>query len=314
MRFLDRLNNIYVIDTKMAGFEHYMSAYLVKGSELALIDTGDPNRIETVREGIKAHGFSVSDISHIFVTHEHLDHGGNAAALLRESPNAKVYINRTGSEYFTNPAGINWSERMSPGLRSRFIEIESFPPSRVQYLKDGDVFDLGDGEKLTIMFAPGHQPGGVVIVEEKNMGLFINDLVGNYFADADALYPLNPLGSDHERTIESLRKLKDFEIAQLYLGHYGIYEKPRELIVRAINAMQRLLDIGNKYMREGKPESIAPKVLETVMPELEKLRSVRGEELYQYAAREHAPFQAQLFAKYCRERLSPNRKQGTPNS
>ena len=68
MSLLKRLNNIYVIDTKMCGFDHYQSSYLVEGKELALIDTGLPNQIEAVRAGIKEHGFSVSDISHIFVT------------------------------------------------------------------------------------------------------------------------------------------------------------------------------------------------------------------------------------------------------
>ena len=49
MDFLDRINNVYVIDTKMWVFDHYMSAYPVEGKELALIDTGQPNHLEDVR-------------------------------------------------------------------------------------------------------------------------------------------------------------------------------------------------------------------------------------------------------------------------
>jgi glyoxylase-like metal-dependent hydrolase (beta-lactamase superfamily II) len=297
---VNRLDNIYLIDTNMLGFDHYMSVYLVASKELALIDTGLPTQLEQVRAGIKAHGFSISDISYIFVTHcEHPDHGGNVGPLLRESPKAKVYIHPLGDEYLTHP-------EIEEARRVGTVEAgkkEPVPPSRIQHLNDDDVFDLGNGEKLRIIFAPGHQPSGIVIFEEKNKGLFINDLVGNYFPDADALYPLNPVRSDNKQSIESLSKLVGLPVAYLYLCHYGISDKPKQIMTRAINNMQKLLDIGAKYMREGKPELIADKVYQTFLPELEKIRSVRGEAEYAYASQKLGPHQAKLFAKYCQEKL-----------
>ncbi len=307
MNYLERLDNIYVIDTKMLGFDHYNSAFLVAGKEIALIDTGEPAQIEAVRAGIKAHGFSISDISYIFVTHcEHLDHAGNVAPILREAPRAKVYINPIGEVYLTNPAGTNWKERFSPQAlvrRAAGKAMEPVPPERIRHLNDGDIFDLGNGEKLKIIFAPGHQPSGIVIYEEKNNGLFINDLVGLCLADAQVHYPLNPFGSDNLLALESLKKLKELPVANLYLGHYGICQEPQEIMTRAINNIQRLLDIGKKYMNQGKAEKIANEVTDAISPELGKLRIVRGETLYQYAAYEHVPFQAKLFAKYCQEKL-----------
>ena len=78
METVDRADNVYLIDTKMFNFNRYCAAYLVVGKEIALIDTGLPNQLETVRAGIQAHGFSISDISHIFITHAHTDHCGEA--------------------------------------------------------------------------------------------------------------------------------------------------------------------------------------------------------------------------------------------
>jgi glyoxylase-like metal-dependent hydrolase (beta-lactamase superfamily II) len=189
-------------------------------------------------------------------------------------------------------------------MHARIGEIEPVPKSRIQLLNDGDVFDLGNGEKLKVNFAPGHQPDGIVLFEEKNKGLFINDIVGNYLPDADAHYTLNPPNSDHERAIQSIQKVIDLPVDYLYLGHYGICERPKQVMTRAIGKMQQLLDIGLKYMREGKPEKIAPEVYEIIMPELEKLRVFRGEELYHYAAKEHIATQAKLFAQYCQEKMS----------
>jgi len=109
--------------------------------------------------------------------------------------------------------------------------------------------------------------------------------------------------SDHKQAIESLKKLMGLPVAYLYLGHYGINARPRQVMTRAINNMRQLLDIGARYVAEGKPELIVSAVWEMMMPELEKLRSVRGEAVYQYATREHIPSQLELFSKYCQETM-----------
>jgi glyoxylase-like metal-dependent hydrolase (beta-lactamase superfamily II) len=305
MELTERVDNVYLIDTKMFGFEKYNAAYLVKGKEIALVDTGGPGRWQTVRNGIKAHGFSPRDISYIFITHTHSDHCGNVAPLLKESPEAKVYVHPLGVENLTDPsiAQAVRKKLYNPAMFARFSDMEPVPPSRIQYLNDGDVFDLGDGEKLRIIFAPGHQPDGIVIFEERNRGIFINDLVGNYLQDADAHYALNPVKSDHELAIESLEKLMDIPALYLYMGHYGISDRPKQVITRAIAVMQQLLDVGRECIREGQPERISDKVLEITLPELEKVRTVRRDALYQYATQEHMASQAKIFAEYCRKKF-----------
>jgi glyoxylase-like metal-dependent hydrolase (beta-lactamase superfamily II) len=304
MEFLDRLDNVYVIDTKMRGFDHYQSSYLVKGKELALIDTGEPQRFDPVRAAINAHGFSVSDISYVFITHcEHRDHSGNAAAIVKESPRANVYINPIGLDYLINPAIESARKQVSsyytPKMLARRKEMEAVPESRVKILKDGDTFDLGNDEKLKIFFTPGHQPSGIAIYK----GLFINDLVGNCFIDADSQYPLNSFRSDHQKAIASIKQLMNLSISNLYMGHYGICDKPYQVMGKAIDNMQKQLEIGRKLILKGHPELIPDEVLKGVLPELEKLRSIRGEEVYQYAVSEHVNRQATLFAEYCKEKL-----------
>jgi glyoxylase-like metal-dependent hydrolase (beta-lactamase superfamily II) len=306
MKFMERLNNIYLIDTRMFGFDKYMSAYIVVGKEIALVDTGFPAQLETVRAGIKAHGFSPGDISYIFITHSHPDHSGNVAPLLRDNPRAMVYTHPLGVAQMVDPS-IELAMRkkaLPPEMHARIGDMEAVPPDRIQKLKEGDTFDLGNGERLKVIFAPGHQPDGIVLYEEKNRGLFINDLVGNCFLDADAHYVLNPPDSDHRDSIKSLQKVMDLPVQYLYLGHYGISDKPQQVMKRSIDKMQYLLDIGRKYLKEGKPEKIAPEVYGVIMPELEKLRAARGEALFEYASKDHIATQAESFARFCRENLN----------
>jgi glyoxylase-like metal-dependent hydrolase (beta-lactamase superfamily II) len=303
MSFTERANNVYCIDGKMWGFKHYMACYVVQGKELALIDTGESARLEDVKKGIKDLGFNLKDFSYIFITHGHQDHAGNVAPLLEEMPKAKVYIHPAGKQRLEDPASINWAARLSPAIQARRKEIKPVPPERIQYLKDGDEFDLGDGEKLKIMFTPGHQPSGIVIFEKKNNGLFINDLVGNCFLDADCQYVLNPLESDNEAVIAILKNLVKMKFSYLYMGHYGITNECDRVMNKAIKQLGDQLEIGKKYVAEGKPELIAEKVLEYDMPELKNLLTGRPE-IYNYATIEHVPFQSKLFAKYCENKYN----------
>jgi glyoxylase-like metal-dependent hydrolase (beta-lactamase superfamily II) len=302
------MNNIYVIDTKMFGLDHYASAFLVKGSELVMIDTGQPKQLEAVRDGIKAHGFSVSDISRIFVTHcEHPDHAGNVAALLRESPQAKVYINPIGKKIMLDPRAVDWTKLVSAELLPKYMELvnvwEPVPASRIETLSDGQEIDLGDDEKLKVMFTPGHQPSGMVVIESKNFGVFINDLVGNCFLDADSHYPLSPTKSDNIETVSVLKKLLDDDFNYLYLGHYGIADNPKKVLSQAIDKIQALLDMGKKNILEGTPEKIPEEYFSMVDPELEKLKAKRGEPVYKYASKHHIISQGKLFVQYCQQQF-----------
>lgn len=306
MKQMERFNNIYVIDTNMCDLERYCAAYIVEGKEIALIDTGYPSQLEVVRAGIQAHGFKLSDISYIFVTHcEHPDHSGNVAPLLREAPNAFAYINPIGLKSLLDPS-IKRAElkaRLSPERVAQIGKMEPVPRSRIKLLNDGDVFDLGNDEKLKVIFAPGHQPSGLVLLEEKNNGLFINDLLDNYFVDADAHYCLNSPNSDHQVAIETIKKLMDLPVDYLFLGHYGVVDHPQAAMKRAIANKQRLLDMGKECIEKGRPEDIPAKVCEIAQPELEKLRAVRGEKVYAYSSQGHVPGQAKVFAKYCQEKF-----------
>jgi glyoxylase-like metal-dependent hydrolase (beta-lactamase superfamily II) len=312
MACLEEVNNIYTIDTKMFGLDKYMSGFLVKGRELVMVDTGQPKRWEAVRAGINARGFSVSDISRVYVTHcEHPDHAGNVAALLRESPKAKVYINPIGKKTMINPRGVDWTKLVSAELLPKYMELvnvwEPVPEERIETLTDGQEIDLGDNEKFKIMFTPGHQPSGYVIFESKNNGLFINDLVGNCFLDSESHYPLSPTNSDNIETVRVLKEFLKIKLNYLYLGHYGITNEPKRIITQAINKIQALLDIGKKHVLAGTPELIPDEYLETILPELEKLKAKRGEAVYQYASKHHIISQGKLFVQFCQQ------KYGTKN-
>jgi glyoxylase-like metal-dependent hydrolase (beta-lactamase superfamily II) len=307
MDFTTRLDNIYVIDTNMFGFPHYQSCYLVEGKEIILVDTGIPSQLEAVRAGMESHGFSIKDVSRIILTHcEHPDHAGNAGAFVRENPAIKLYINPAGLEYLTDPAIESEARKkvMLPRMAARFGEQLPVPRSRISFLKDGETIDIGKGEKLRVVFTSGHQPSGLVVFEEKHGGLFINDLVGNYFSDADFCLVLTPPRSDVLQAREILQKFLKMPISRLYLGHYGIETDPGKVIKRALGGIRKITDIADQCLREGKPGEIEGRVLASKMPEVEKLRKTRGEALYEYTKNELITHHSTYFAGYYLSRFN----------
>ena len=181
---------------------------------------------------------------------------------------------------------------------ARFGQMEPEPPSQINFLKDGDIFDLGGGERLRIISAPGHQPSGIVIYEEKNKGLFINDLVGLYLSDADASIILSPYDSDVKQAMASIKKLQGLPINRLFLGHFGINDQPQKVMQRALSNMQQLMDIGFQCVAKGKPKEIEPRITACKLSEAQKILAARGKVMYDYILEELIPHQSTYFSQY----------------
>lgn len=300
MEFLNKFKNISVIDAMMFDFPKYMSTYLIEGNKLAMIDTGLPNQTEAVVSAIEKHGYAVSDISYIFVTHcEHPDHAGNVAPLLEIAPEAKVYINPVGLQWLLEPE-IEAEARaraLSAKMAARFGVQKPVPRERIEFLNDGDIIDLGNDVKLETMFTSAHQPSGYVLLDRKNNGIFISDLAGNYFADTDFCLSLHPPRSDFFQEIVDLKKILELPIEVSYHGHYGIVDHPKDHIARTLEKMQYMIDTGKRCVEKGTPEEIAPIIDTMNRKEAEKLISLRGRDLYDYSINELIPPQAKNFSE-----------------
>ena len=70
------------------------------------------------------------------------------------------------------------------------------------------------------------------------------------------------------------------------------------MIQRAVEGIQRIMDIAEQCIPEGRPEEIASRVLAGNMPEVEKLMKARGEVLYNYSRNELITDHSTYFAHY----------------
>src|SRR5438552_7861310 len=146
------------IDTRMTGRAVVTSAYLVAGSEPALIETGPTTSVDAVTLGLRTLGIQERDLAHIVVTHIHLDHAGGVGTLAARFPGATVWAHERGAPHLEDPTRLLASATRVYGkerLERLFGPVDPVPSDRLRAVADGDRIALGD-RNLEVLYTPGH--------------------------------------------------------------------------------------------------------------------------------------------------------------
>lgn len=156
-----------------------VSVFLFVGTERALVlDTGvGVGDLKGLIEQLTDKPYDV------VITHGHMDHVGGAGWF------DEVYMNEKDYAFYPFPPALEQRRSYAEMIRKRehryydyHVEedICEWPgvPTR-KPLKDGQVFDLG-GRTLTFYECPGHTPGEMVAIDDKNRILFCGDACNNH--------------------------------------------------------------------------------------------------------------------------------------
>ncbi len=144
MRPFRVIEQVYFVGTKPA------SAHLIDtGDGLILLDTGYPDTLYLVMDGIREMGFSPYDIRFILHSHGHVDHIGGTRALASLT-GAKTVIGRGDADYATGKRDLTYAKELG-------IPFDGFFEPDI-LLDDGDVFELGN-IRIQCVHTPGHTEG-----------------------------------------------------------------------------------------------------------------------------------------------------------
>ena len=176
--------------------------------ELVLIDAGAGGTSEKLIGNIEMLGLNPSALSHVILTHCHIDHIGSAP-FFREKYKARLVIH----ELDARAVEVGDSIRTAANWYGR-----SFPPTPIDMKLKGEleVLDFG-GEKLHLLHTPGHTPGSISVYLDRagKRVLFGQDIHG----------PFNrSFGSDIAAWKDSMHKLLALEADILCEGHFGTYQ------------------------------------------------------------------------------------------
>ena len=131
------------------------ASYLVRGeSSAAIVETGTALSVPRILAALAARGVPRESVSHVVVTHVHLDHAGGAGALLRELPRARLVVHPRGARHLVDPSKLLAGAAEVYGgpdrLRALYGEVLPVPAGRVDEAPEDLVEEL---RKKGIRFA-----------------------------------------------------------------------------------------------------------------------------------------------------------------
>jgi glyoxylase-like metal-dependent hydrolase (beta-lactamase superfamily II) len=221
---IDLGNEVYQIDTRMAGYDGITAGYLIRGDRPCLVETGTAPSAPLVRDALAALGVGPQDLATIVVTHIHLDHAGGTGDLAEMFPAAEVVVHELGARHLADPARLMASARRVYGdeLDALFGILAPTPASRIRAVGPTGVIDLGGGRRLDSHYSPGHAKHHVGLVDSVSGDLYVGDAAGIYIQETGDLRPATPAPDfDLEVALASLRAFAAFQPVRLLFSHFG---------------------------------------------------------------------------------------------
>jgi glyoxylase-like metal-dependent hydrolase (beta-lactamase superfamily II) len=217
-------NDVFQIDTKMAGYAGITAGYLIRGSRPCLVETGTAPSAPVVRDALSSLGVGPADLASVVVTHIHLDHAGGAGDIAAMYPAAEVVVHNRGARHLADPSRLMASAKMVYGdaLDRLFGTLAPVPADRIRALDDLGAIDLGDGRTLASYYSPGHAKHHVGLLDSLSGDLYVGDAAGVYIPDTGDLRPATPPPDfDLSVAVASLRLFASLDPSRLLFSHYG---------------------------------------------------------------------------------------------
>jgi len=258
------------------------AAYLVRGKRsAAVIETGTALSVPRILAALAARHVPREEVSHVVVTHVHLDHAGGAGALLRELPRARLVVHPRGARHMIDPSKLLAGAAEVYGgedkLRAMYGDVAPTPAERVDEAPDGFALDLG-GRPLRFLDAPGHARHHFVVHDPESRGFFTGDTFGIAYpefatARGPFMFPTTtPVQLDPPALHASIDRMVAERPERMYLTHYGMVEGD---VGRDARALHRAIDEHVEVARRAPPgagrhEAIREGLAEQLLRALER--------------------------------------------
>jgi glyoxylase-like metal-dependent hydrolase (beta-lactamase superfamily II) len=243
-------NPIITIDLNFQGKSHSIASYLIRHSSGAvLIECGPGSTLPALEAGLAKEGLSTRDVTHVLVTHIHLDHAGSAGRLSQLG--AQIIVHPNGAPHMLNPEKLIASATRIYGDRMKTLWGEFLPVAENQLKVPKDAEEIVVGNlRFVAINTPGHAEHHYCYLFGDVC--FTGDVGGVRIPGYQYMrLPMVPPELHFGKWRETLARLRKEKIAQIAPTHFGIFDDP-EWHLREV---EKDLDAAEKWLEGIMPSS-----------------------------------------------------------
>ena len=252
--------NLHTLDLNFQGIPGTIAAYLIPHAHGAVLVESGPGSTQTaLQSALAKHGFSVSEITHVLLTHIHLDHAGAAGWLA--SQGAHVYVHHIGAPHLIDPSKLLSSASRIYGdrMHSLWGDFLPVPEGQLTVLHDDDVIEVGSLQ-FRALDTPGHAFHHMAYLCEDT--LFSGDVGGVRLQGYDLLsLPMPPPEFHLELWRNSLRRLASLDLQWIAPTHFGLYHDPARHLANLSAAFDRTEAWMERVMADTPPVETLRRIL-----------------------------------------------------
>ncbi|MEW6615410.1 MAG: MBL fold metallo-hydrolase [Thermodesulfobacteriota bacterium] len=289
------MKRIYLVRVPVPFVLEFVNLYLIEGdSGLTLIDCGPKTKdtYEYLNNYLQGIHRSFRDIKNVIISHYHVDHYGFSGELKKLSDvsiimhEMEVPLVDSYDSTFTYWVDEGLKYGMPAGFVKDIKRLYKLVPGMISHarvdegVKDGQKFS-NNGDSYEVIWTPGHSPGHICLYNREKKIAFTGDhLLGDITPNpGDPAFGSVMRENSLEYFMDSLNKLKKYDIERAFPAHGGIIEDPKkrvdEILAHHEERLEHVLDVmGNDYKTAYdislKMKWIEDTVLGSKLPDSEK--------------------------------------------
>jgi glyoxylase-like metal-dependent hydrolase (beta-lactamase superfamily II) len=262
---------VVTLDLNFQGRPHAIASYLIRQDDaVVLIESGPGSTLSALEAGLAKEGLSPADVTHVLLTHIHLDHAGAAGWLAKQG--ADIYVHPIGAPHMLNPEKLIASATRIYGERMDTLwgEFLPVPEDQLKVVNDAEEIVIGDLRFLPI-HTPGHAEHHYSYLFEDI--LFSGDVGGVRIPGYRYLrVPMPPPELHIERWHESIARLRKEKFTRIAPTHFGIFDDPDW----QLDEVEKGLDSASRWLEQAMPseppiEELRQSFTDWMMAEGEKI-------------------------------------------
>jgi glyoxylase-like metal-dependent hydrolase (beta-lactamase superfamily II) len=214
---------VLTIDLNFQNKTQAIASYLIRHNDaVVLIESGPGSTLPALEAALAKEHLTPRDITHVLLTHIHLDHAGAAGWLSQQG--AEIYVHPNGAAHMLNPEKLIASATRIYGDRMEKLWGEFLPVEQNQLKVPQDAEEIVIGSlRFIAINTPGHAEHHYSYLFEDVC--FSGDVGGVRIPGYQYLRaPMPPPELHFERWLESIARLRKEKISRIAPTHFGMYE------------------------------------------------------------------------------------------